>query len=475
MHGTQYIPFHRALDSQTILQWYDENGAPRERGCTRPNCDFIHPSDPGWFDAPPSRQAVHPRSGGSNAGPYRGIPTGPRAGKRKHTDDERGWNQTDAATAGSPVDGGWGGSKRKSASWDDSGASGTSGVPTGWGASDAAKTSTSGSGWGSGTGWGSTDAVADTWGSTKQEETTSGSGASEASGTVTAGASWGVGPWGDEGKSENSGTGWASTNNDGVGHPTTAIGDTVKDNAWSAASGAGDVVDKGKGKEKDNTDTWGSGAKTDVGWGSSTWGPATNNGNGGWGPTDSSVGGGGWQSTVDTTPPTSKPHNADTSISRAFVQPTPVQPQVLADPSRIKIQLSTTVPGGGNGGWSNSAASFASGRESREPGELVEEHDVHGNSGWSIEPAASDNVQTTKPAALVKEDIVPAGLPFGASTASFIDDTDWSMRSNDTTPSKTEARAPNRSRTSSDAYSRPISPCDSITMTRKPSIKDYVK
>ncbi|KAI0341812.1 hypothetical protein BDW22DRAFT_284071 [Trametopsis cervina] len=69
-------------------RYYDEHGAPINGGCRRiGTCGFIHPSEPGWMNAPLSR-AMQPDAFSSGMGP----PTGPR--KRGRPDSGFGTSTT---------------------------------------------------------------------------------------------------------------------------------------------------------------------------------------------------------------------------------------------------------------------------------------------------------------------------------------------------------------------------------------------
>ncbi|TFY51635.1 hypothetical protein EVJ58_g10460 [Rhodofomes roseus] len=143
-------------------KWYDDEGAPRNGGCRNIgfSCEFVHPSEPRWNEAPPPRtrdQNAPPRDRGgswSTGGPPAGAPTGPRGGAARTKD--AGWNTSNttghswgqsrqaapaAASSHSAGLGGWGNSESSGQGASAGGRGASSG---GWGDSTG--------GWGAGSG-----------------------------------------------------------------------------------------------------------------------------------------------------------------------------------------------------------------------------------------------------------------------------------------------------------------------------------
>ncbi|KAI9057871.1 hypothetical protein FKP32DRAFT_1597829 [Trametes sanguinea] len=105
-------------------KFYDDDGRPVGKGCLKSDCRFVHPSDPGWRDAPKTHTPLRP--GGSFRGRGRG------GGDPAQRDG--GWSQRGRASGGGGR-GGW--------AQDASGSNaGQSSASSGWGSS-----SFGGSGW----------------------------------------------------------------------------------------------------------------------------------------------------------------------------------------------------------------------------------------------------------------------------------------------------------------------------------------
>ncbi|KAI0268280.1 hypothetical protein BC834DRAFT_868698 [Gloeopeniophorella convolvens] len=207
---------------------FDESGSRRvsdkgfELPC-HPNCDFIHPSDPGWDSARPAgsrgRGGFHSQRGRGRGGPpfrpsgSNAKPLNPsRGGSSNSWGDYVGSFGSDSAATPS----GWGSSQPQNG--------GTSTATSGWGTAKATdeRGSVENSGWGnegtdggwgtsaSSSGWGAADASSSGWGAStsKAADSTAGWPDDSPSGVKPPATSW----------TASSTTGWgSSTERDGVG------------------------------------------------------------------------------------------------------------------------------------------------------------------------------------------------------------------------------------------------------------------
>ncbi|KAJ3551379.1 hypothetical protein NM688_g4738 [Phlebia brevispora] len=280
--------------------------------------------------------------------------------------------------------------------------------------------------------------------------------ASETSTTKTAKkpnvmSGWGDATWGDSGETSK-----------GKTKATSSWGQSSTDQDMDASSTAG----------KDNGGTSKANATS---WGSTTWGAVDTSSGSCWGSTTGNDDGG-WSSFA-----ASPKAEVSTSAWRAPPADSTTGSSWTTSPATTRGDAGKSSLEGEAGGWSGFSAPP---EPSRDKGIVLEKAgaSVSDRDGWTrrapddLEEAPSvPGADSNKVTSAGNEDDLSGVLPFGTSTAALIDDADWPMHGEDSTPQKTRANATARARTPSGSYSRASSPCDSVAPDKMASHKDYVK